>query len=197
MFSERLLLFITKEYFKEDDRIIGSIFLLIGKNDLPIELVFCRNSHASDINNFQIIASTDIELSNLEMIQMYGKRWNIETFFKMHKSYLRLFSEYEGLSFDGMTVFVSIVFLRYDIIVREVRNSNNPKSFWEIFLALCDEIQNISIFESILRIFVESMNDLSIFFSSDLLNQFLNSLLRKFIELIPANISNQLVYSCS
>ncbi len=53
---------------------------------------------------------------------MYGKHWNIETFFKMCKSYLRLSSEYEGLSFDGMTAFVSIVFLCYDIIVWEVRN---------------------------------------------------------------------------
>ncbi len=72
MFSERLLPFITRENFKEDDRIIGSIFLLIRKNDLPIKLVFCRDSHSSDINNFQIIASTDIELSSLEIIQMYG-----------------------------------------------------------------------------------------------------------------------------
>ncbi len=197
MFSERLLPFISRENFKEDVRIIGSILVQIGNNDLPIKLVFCRDSHSSDINNFQIIASTDIELSSLEIIQMYGKCWNIETFFKMCKSYLRLSSEYEGLSFDGMTAFVSIVFLRYDIIVWEVRNSNDPRSFGEIFLALCDEIQDISIFESILRIFVEAMNDLSVFFSSYLLNQFLDSLLKKFIELIPANISSQLVCSCS
>ena len=95
-----------------------------------------------------------------------------------------------------MTAFVSIVSLRYGIIVWKVRNSNDPRSFGKIFLDFCDEIQDISIFKFILRIFVEAMNDLSVFFSSDLLNQFLNSLLKKFIELIPTNISSQLVCSC-
>lgn len=55
-----------------------------------------------------MIASSDIALSSLEIIQMYGKRWKIETFFKMCKTYLNLTKEYEGLNYDAMAAFFQL-----------------------------------------------------------------------------------------
>ena len=41
--------------------------------------------------------------SEEEIIRIYGKRWDIEVFFKACKSYLNLVKEYRGISYDAMT----------------------------------------------------------------------------------------------
>ena len=47
----------------------------------PVKLVFVRNKN--NRQEYFILASTDIKLSEEEIIQTYGKRWSIEVFFKM------------------------------------------------------------------------------------------------------------------
>ena len=54
--------------------------------------------------------STDVSLSEEEIIRIYGKRWDIEVFFKTCKSYLHLIKECRSLSYDALTAHVSIVF---------------------------------------------------------------------------------------
>ena len=43
-----------------------------------------------------------IELADEEIVRIYGKRWDIEVFFKMTKSYLSLAKEFQGRSYDMM-----------------------------------------------------------------------------------------------
>jgi len=167
-------------------RIIGSIIVTIGESRQKIKLVFCKDQSKSATNDFQIIASSDIQLSSLEIIQMYGKRWNIETFFKMCKIYLNLTKEYEGLNYDAMTAFISIVFLRYSMICLEVRNNEDAKTFGVLFFSLCDEVRDVSVRESLIRIFFEAFPNLvSDFHSGMNVISFANSLVDAFICLIP------------
>ena len=53
-------------------------------------------------------------LSEEEIIRIYGKRWQIEVFFKTCKSYLQLVSECHSLTYDALTAHVAIVFVRYN-----------------------------------------------------------------------------------
>lgn len=46
----------------------------------PVKLVFVKNRNKSQ--DYLILVSTDISLSEEEIIQLYGKRWNIEVFFQ-------------------------------------------------------------------------------------------------------------------
>ncbi|WP_331281946.1 transposase, partial [Lactobacillus delbrueckii] len=41
---------------------------------------------------------TDMTIDENEIIRIYGKRWDIEVFFKTCKSFLKLGTEYHGLS---------------------------------------------------------------------------------------------------
>lgn len=50
-----------------------------------------------------------------EIIRIYGKRRDIEVFFKTCKTYLRLQKECHSLSYDAMTAHVAIVMVRYMI----------------------------------------------------------------------------------
>jgi len=48
------------------------------------------------------ILSTDTELAEEEIIRQYGKRWDIEVFFKMCKQHLKLVKEIQIRDFDGL-----------------------------------------------------------------------------------------------
>ena len=51
-----------------------------------------------------------MSLSEMDIIRIYGHRWDIEVFFKTCKNSLLLRKEYHGLSYDGLTAHVAIVF---------------------------------------------------------------------------------------
>ena len=78
---------------------------------LPAKFVYVRNK--SSRKDWLVIVSTDMELSEEEVIRVYGKRWDIEVFFKACKSYLNLVKEYRGISYDAMNAHVAIAFSRY------------------------------------------------------------------------------------
>ena len=62
---------------------------------------------------YLVLLSTDTNLSEDEIMQLYGKRWDIEVFFKACKSLLRLTKECRSLSCDAMCAHTAIVFMRY------------------------------------------------------------------------------------
>ncbi|MBD5559025.1 MAG: transposase, partial [Clostridia bacterium] len=54
--------------------------------DLPVRLVFVHNR--SRRKDWLVLVSTDMSLSEDEIIRLYSRRWEIETFFKVCKQYL-------------------------------------------------------------------------------------------------------------
>ena len=105
-----------------------------GEQTIPIKLVFVRNRN--NRQDYLILVSTDVNLSEEEIIQTYGKRWNIEVFFKMCKSYLNLGKESRTMSYDTMTAHVSIVLARYMLLSLEQRRKIDKRSIGESFLCL-------------------------------------------------------------
>ena len=63
---------------------------------IPAKLVFVRNR--SKRMDYLVLISMDISLTEDEIIQLYGKCWDIEVFFKTSKSVLRLTGECRSLS---------------------------------------------------------------------------------------------------
>lgn len=61
---------------------------------IPAKLVYVRNKGKR--KDYLVLISTDTQLSEEEIIRIYGKRWDIEVFFKACKSYLNLVKEYRG-----------------------------------------------------------------------------------------------------
>jgi len=98
--------------------------------------------------------STDIELPDEEIIRIYSKRWNIEVFFKMAKSYLRLAKEFQGKSYDLMVAHTTIVFIRYIMLSLESRCGKDPRTIGNLFYVCCDELQDISLLESLQRLLI-------------------------------------------
>jgi hypothetical protein len=109
---------------------------------VPVKFVFVRNRNKK--KDYLVLISTDITLPEEEVIRIYGKRWDIEVFFKMCKSYLNLTGECRSMSYDAMTAYVAIVFARYMMLASENRVRADGRTFGEMFYAVCDELPDIT-----------------------------------------------------
>lgn len=136
-------------------KILASIIVGIGQmpngESAQAKIVFVRDRRAK--KKWLALLTTDIELSNEEVIRIYGKRWNIEVFFKMSKSYLRLAKEFQGRSYDSMVAHTSIVFIRYIMLALESRNGEDPRTIGNLFYVCCDELQDISLVDALQMLF--------------------------------------------
>jgi hypothetical protein len=115
----------------------------------PAKLVFVRDSRKSD---WLALLSTDISLDDEKIVQTYGKRWDIEVFFKMTKQHLKLAKEIHSRDYDALIAHTSIVFMRYMFLSYQQRTSNDHRTYGELFYACCDEIKDISFMEALYRL---------------------------------------------
>ena len=106
------------------------------------------------------ILSTDTTLADNEIIRFYGKRWDIEVFFKMCKQHLKLVKEVQLRSYDGLIGHTSLVIARYNILSLYQRQQVDQRSFGGIFRMCNDEIINISFIEALRRILTFSVSKL-------------------------------------
>lgn len=124
-----------------------SVDVIVGKeNPIPAKIVCVRNK--ANRKDWLAFICTDTSLSEEEIIRIYGKRWQIEVFFKTCKSYLNLISECHSLSYDALTAHVAIVFARYMLLALEQRKDEDNRTLGEIFFYLTDELADITFGES-------------------------------------------------
>ena len=103
-------------------QVMASVIVGLGTNEngkqIKAKIIFVRNNN--DKSKWIALLSTNIKLSDQEIIRIYGKRWDIEVFFKMNKSYLRLAKEFQGRSYDMMFTHRTIVFTSYVMLLLRV-----------------------------------------------------------------------------
>ena len=119
------------------------------KDGPKVKLVFVRDKRKKD---WLALMSTDLELANEEIIRIYGKRWDIEVFFKMAKQHLKLAKEIQCRDFDALIAHTSIVFMRYMFLAYQCRIETDHRTFGDLFYACCDEMADISFIEALYRI---------------------------------------------
>jgi len=98
------------------------------------------------------LLSTDTCLANEEIIRLYGKRWDIEVFFKMCKQHLKLIKEIQIRNYDGLIGHTSLVIARYNILSLFQRESTDQRSFGDLFKACNEELANITFLDALRRI---------------------------------------------
>ena len=127
---------------------------------IPARVVYVRNR--SNRKDYLCLISTSTVIDENEIIRIYGKRWQIEVFFKICKSYLKLTSECRSLSYDAMSAHVAVVFSRYMLLSVEHRETEDPRTLGELFLYFSDELADITFaqaFIQIMEMFREEMKD--------------------------------------
>lgn len=108
-----------------------------GGNAIPAKLVYARNR--SNRKDWVCFVCTDTSLSEREILETYMLRWQIETYFKLTKSYLKLRTECHSTSYDALTSHMVVVAIR--LAVERFRNSDS-RSLEDLFYGVQHEIIN-------------------------------------------------------
>ena len=159
--------------------------------DIPAKIVYVRNRAKK--KEWLAILCTDMSLSETEIIRIYGKRWDIEVFFKTCKSYLKLLTECHSLSYDALTAHTVIVFVRYMLLALEQRTAIDERTMGELFLLMVDELKDISfslsiqliyaaLLQSVCDVFQPTREQISLFTES-----FISRLPQRYQILLTAN----------
>ena len=171
----RYLLSVTVDVVK-----VGSV--------IPAKVVYVRNRNKR--KEYLCLISTDITLSEEEIIRIYGKRWDIEVFFKVCKSYLNISKECRSMSYDAMTAHTAVVFTRYMMLSLENRESNDNRSLGELFLYFSDEMSDITwiqAFQMLLQMFRAILSD-----TVELSETKIDELVDAFMSAIPTVLKSRL-----
>jgi hypothetical protein len=127
-------------------RYILSVEVEIRHNDYPetvkAKIVYVRNKN--NRKDWFALISTDMTLSEEEIIALYGKRWDIEPYHKVLKSTLKLEKEFQTRSFDAIVAHAAMVVVRYIFLALESRENVDERSIGDLFWFTCDELEDIS-----------------------------------------------------
>ena len=156
---------------------------------LPVQLIYVRKR--GNRKDWLVLLTTDMTLHEEEVIRLYGKRWDIEVFFKTCKSYLRLTQECRSLSYDAMTAWVAIVFTRAMMLTYLNRLEIDDRTDGELFEKLCDELEDISFLQSFLRLLGVLMDFVSERFHLN--DKDLQDLSDAFIKALPTTLRQTLM----
>ena len=160
---------------------------------LPAKIVCVR--HKTRKKEWIAFICTDTDLPEEEILRIYGKRWDIEVFFKTCKSILNLSSECHSLSYDALTAHVSLVFIRYMLLSLQQRNSSDDRTISELFLLMIDELADIT-FGHALQLIVDIMLQ-TIQKHFGLSDDQLNDFMLKFIDRLPISYRHALSISAA
>jgi hypothetical protein len=185
----------VKDIFKSQKKRRGrSRYLLSVKvnaihddKKLPLKLVFVRNRNKR--NEYLVLASTNTELSEDEIIRLYGKRWAIEVFFKMCKQHLRL-AKYRGISYDGIFAHCTLVATSYIFLALRQREEVDDRTIGELFYLTVQELSDITFADAIcqlLSLFKDTFQENFILDESAL-----NNKIEDFIPTLPIIVQKQL-----
>lgn len=149
-------------------KILASIQVELGSDSrnqaVMAKIVFVR---ARNTKKWLALLSTDVDLADEEIIKLYKRRWDIEVFFKISKSYLRLAKEFQSRSYDALVAHTTIVFARYIMLELARRSEKDPRTLGTLFHAGCDELRQASFMEAI-TLLLSSLQQLVKSFSDEI-----------------------------
>ncbi len=131
--------------------------LVTLKDEHMAKVVFVRDRRKKD---WFALLSTDIHLPDEDIVRIYGKRWDIEVFFKMAKQHLKLAKEIQCRDYDAIIAHISIVFMRYQFFAYQCRMKTDHRTFGDLFYACCDELSDISFIEALYQILTLAVDHL-------------------------------------
>jgi hypothetical protein len=155
---------------------------------IPMKLVYIRNRNKR--NEYIVLGSTDTTLSEDEIIQLYGRRWHIEGYFKVCKQYLRL-THYQGTSYDGISAYVSFVAIAYLMLAVKQRESADDRTIGDLFFMMIQELPDIS--------FAEALSDLLSLLEDSLkadgvyADKLIDSIVDKFVSKLPMTLQKAMM----
>jgi len=109
------------------------------KNAGKIKIVFIKTKE-----KLIPIASTDLEIGDEEIIEIYKRRWDIEQGYKELREHFG-FGKEENRIYEALIARITLSFFTYNIVSYINRISNEPKTIGGLFKDLECELQTLAI----------------------------------------------------
>lgn len=152
---------------------------------IPAKVVYVRNRN--NRKDYLCLLSTDLSLEENEIIRLYGKRWEIEVFFKVCKSYLQA-QQGMSLSYDAITAHTAVIFTRYMMLSLESLESNDIRSPGELFVYISDEMADITWLQALqMLLFRSTLSE-----TAELTEEKINELVDNFLDTLPSLLKSLL-----
>ena len=165
-------------------KILASVMVEIGENEkgipVPAKIVFVRDRRTK---KWLALLSTDISLDDEQIVMVYKRRWDIEVFFKMAKSFLNLAKECQGRSYDALVAHATVVCCRYIMLALAKRTNKDPRTLGTLFHACCEELQQATFAEALALVltFLEQAMGAA----TEMTRELLRSLIDRFLRDLP------------
>ena len=122
---------------------------------IRINLFFVKMGHKA---TWRLLATNDLNLGFIKMMEVYQLRWSIEVFFKESKQYLNLGKSCSS-DFDGQIADATLSMMQH-IMLTFFKRMNYQQSFGELFKAISNEMIESSLAEKLWEIFLQVIKEL-------------------------------------
>ena len=175
-------------------KILASVMVEIGENDkgipVPAKIVFVRDRRCK---KWLALLSTDIALDDEEIIMAYKRRWDIEVFFKMAKSFLNLVKECQGRSYDALVAHTTVVGCRYIMLELARRKNQDPRTLGTLFYACCEELRQATFAEALAAILM--LLEQALGNPAEITRKLIHALIDLFLEELPPFYRTRLLFT--
>ena len=144
----------------------------------PVKIVFVAKKGVR--NQYLVLASTNTNLTPQQIIQLYSRRWSIETYFKTAKQYLRL-NKSQIQSYDGQVAQITVTAMTYILLAWQERLNKDDRTLGDLFYLMNDSLPEIKFIEALVYL-LKTFQSQEAGFISQTINQFLTYL--------PRNVQN-------
>ena len=146
----------------------------------PVKLVFVAKKGFK--NQYLVLASTSTHLTPQEIIQLYSRRWSIETYFKAAKQYLRLNAS-QIQSYDGQVAQITITALTYLFLAWQERQAKDDRTLGDLFYLMNAALPEIKFIEALVYLLKSLQTQAT---------DFLDHTIDQFVGYLPQNIQRVL-----
>ena len=117
-----------------------------------LKLVFVSNRGSK--NKYLVLATTQTKLRPEEIVQLYGRRWQIETYFKTSKQYLAL-DKSQVQSYDGQCGYIAVTAITYDLLAWQERQNTDDKIIGDLFYLMNESSPDIKFIDALVYLILE------------------------------------------
>lgn len=116
------------------------------EHNFPLRLVFV--SKRGSKSNYLVLATTKYQLTPKQIIQLYGRRWQIETYFKTAKQFLAL-TKAQIQDYDGQCGYLASAAIAYDLLAWQERKNKDVRTLGDLFYLMNDSLPDLKFIDAL------------------------------------------------
>ncbi|WP_373842986.1 transposase [Limosilactobacillus sp.] len=135
----------------------------------PMKVVFVAKKGVK--NQYLVLALTNTKLTPQQIIQLYSRRWSIETYFKTAKQYLRL-NKSQIQSYDGQVAQITVTAMTYLLLAWQERLNKDDRTLGDLFYLMNDSLPEVKFIEALVYL-LKTLQSQEVDFIDQTINQFM------------------------